>query len=509
MKKTLNRRDFLKLAGLFSASYAVPQIMVSPSRPLETASGENVLIVVFDAFSASNISLHGYSRGTTPNIDRLAERATVYHNHFAGANFTTPGTASLLTGTLPWTHRAVTYNDTVLDAYRDKNIFTAFPGYHRLAYSHNTLVNTLLKQFRDNIEDFTPRDKLFLDSDGLVNTLFGDDEDIASISWVRAIKRREEGYAYSLFLSRLYELFKDLKVKNMEVTFPRGLPFINLDNYYILEQSIDWLQASAAAAPQPFLAYYHFLPPHYPYKTRADFYGAFTGDGYQQPDKPYHFFTQEKSLAQLLEWRTWYDEFILYADAEFGRLFDFLESAGLLENTWLVLTSDHGEMFERGISGHRPPVFYQPMIRIPLMIFAPGQRSRQDVYDKTSAIDLLPTLLRVTGQKIPDWIEGRVLPPHRKSETSPKRQIYAVYAKGTEKDLPITQGTVMLLRDQYKLMYSFGFPQIGGEGEWIELYDLEDDPEELNNLVRSRRGAANALLEMAKAKLDEVNRPYN
>ena len=93
-----NRRDFLKLAGMLPLGLAAPQL----DRSLGLQSDKkNVIIIVFDAFSAYNISLYGYGRETTPNITRLAERATVYHNHYAGSNFTTPGTASLLTGTYP------------------------------------------------------------------------------------------------------------------------------------------------------------------------------------------------------------------------------------------------------------------------------------------------------------------------------------------------------------------------------------------------------------------------
>ena len=61
----------------------------------------NVLIVVFDAWSALNCSLYGYPRDTTPNIKRLAEKGTVYHNHYAAGTWTIPGTSSLLTGALP------------------------------------------------------------------------------------------------------------------------------------------------------------------------------------------------------------------------------------------------------------------------------------------------------------------------------------------------------------------------------------------------------------------------
>ena len=106
MRNQITRRDFLKLAGLLPLSYATPRLVDSLKKIDQSGIIQNVVIVVFDAFSAHNISLYGYRRETTPNIARWAERAVVYHNHYAGGNFTTPGTASLLTGTYPWTHRA-------------------------------------------------------------------------------------------------------------------------------------------------------------------------------------------------------------------------------------------------------------------------------------------------------------------------------------------------------------------------------------------------------------------
>jgi membrane-anchored protein YejM (alkaline phosphatase superfamily) len=91
----LNRRDFLKLAGLLSLGVSIPSVeglMKPPSQP--QGKPKNIIVILFDAFSAYNISTYGYPRPTTPNIDRLAKRAIVYHNHFAGGNFTTPGMAS-------------------------------------------------------------------------------------------------------------------------------------------------------------------------------------------------------------------------------------------------------------------------------------------------------------------------------------------------------------------------------------------------------------------------------
>ncbi|HET9908527.1 MAG TPA: sulfatase-like hydrolase/transferase, partial [Anaerolineales bacterium] len=99
----LNRRDFLKLissipVGIFSRSI---------SKVTQTADTPNVIIIVFDAWSQRHTSLYGYLRPTMPNLEKFAEKATVYHNHYSAGTFTTPGTASLLTGLYPWSHRAM------------------------------------------------------------------------------------------------------------------------------------------------------------------------------------------------------------------------------------------------------------------------------------------------------------------------------------------------------------------------------------------------------------------
>ena len=505
MAQNINRRDFLKLMGLGSISWAVPQFLFRAADQLQDTNRPNVLIVVFDTLSAYHISLHGYQRQTMPNLARLAEKATVFHNHYANGNFTTTGTASLLTGTLPWTHRALDHNDTVADTFVDKNIFGAFNHYHRMAYSHNLLVNTQLKQFLASIDNYTPQGNLFLEDDAFLHTVFRNDEDIATVSWNRIIKQKDDGSSYSLLLPGVYEALKKGRADEIEKDFPRGLPNVNQDSYFILEDGIDWLYNLMLTTPQPFLGYYHFLPPHFPYNTRIDFYNCFANDDYKAVEKPENIFSTKRAKeADLAAWRTWYDEFILYVDAEFARLYDYMKQSGLLENTWLVFTSDHGELFERGISGHLTPVLYEPVVRIPLLIFEPGQESRLDVTTSTSAIDLLPTLTHVTGGEFPAWAEGDILPPYNPNSQSESRDVFALQSKGTQKDEPILRATAMLVRENYKLIKYWGYKQI--EDEIIELYDLENDPEELDNLYPREKEKANELLEALQIKLDEVER---
>ena len=504
----LNRRDFLKLAGLLSLNLATPEFMVRPNIIEPSSNGQNVLIVVFDAMSASNLPLYGYPRETMPHLSRLAEKATVYHNHYTAGPFTTPGTASLLTGMLPWTHRALSYNDTIAKNLIHQNIFNAFAGYHSMAYSHNPLANILLKQCKADIDDLIPQLSLFLGGDRLIDWLFQNDEDIGSVAWTRAIKQTETGYSYSLFFPRLYEFFQRGRFDQYKKDFPRGLPTIYEDNYFILEHGVNWLEEAVRAAPSPFLGYFHFFPPHYPYRTRVDFVGAFENDGFRPPEKPTSTFAQRRNVGRVANARTRYDEYLLYVDSEFNRLYEFIEQTGLLENTWLVFTSDHGELFERGIVGHQTMAMYQSGVQVPLLIFAPGQTTRQDITDNTSSIDLLPTLLSVTGQDIPNWVEGRVLPPFATTPLQADRQIVCLRGKGFKKNQPFIKGSTMLVNGRYKLVYVFGFPNDLKNGESIELYDLEADPGELNNLYPAQKALGDSLLAELRSGLENADRKY-
>ncbi len=510
MTDRLNRRDFLKLTGLMPLGLASPPLLKMLSAVGSAqGKGPNVIVVVFDAFSALDISLYGFSRQTTPRIDRLAERAIVYHNHYAGCNYTTSGTASLLTGTLPWTHRALRPKDVVAPPFVKRNLFGTFPDYYRLAYTHNGWANILLQQAQSEISELVPWKKLFLDSyDSFIHSLFVNDEDTASVSWTRNVDVKEAGFAYSLFLSHLYQSLQEHRNPGLLKLFPRGLPSTgDVGSQFLLETATEWIGDQVTRVPRPFIGYFHLLPPHGPYNTTLEFYNRFRSDGFRPTYKPDDVFSEGVSYETLLKRRTEYDEFILYVDREFGRFYDGLEASGLLENTWLVLTSDHGEMFERGISAHSTDSLYQPVIRIPLLIWEPGRTTRTDVQVHTSAVDVLPTLASVTGHALPDWTEGTVLPPFSQASPDPNRSVYVVRAAKNPPSSPLTRASTMLVKGRYKLLYFFGYEDRGFQ-ELVKLFDIQADPEELNDLSLSQKDVTTEMLAELKSKLDQVNRPY-
>jgi len=510
----LTRREFLlSMATIPFLSLHLPQLVQAATAPAgqDGANQPNIIIMLFDTFSAHHLSLLGYERETTPNIARLAESATVFHNHYASGNFTSPGTASLLTGLYPWTHRAIQNYSHTLQSLGSNNLFALLPeSYYKVAYTHNGLASTLLHQFRPDISSLVPRSELTLADALWSDTLFPNDYPV-SIHTERLFQGQSR--SSPAFMAAINKIYRNLRTRQMNAQyadlFPRGLPGGDINSLYaiyVLDTVTDWAAEQAAALNNPFALYVHVLPPHGPYRTRHDFVDVFD-DGWRPEDKPESVFSAGVSSDVLAHQRRMYDEFVGYVDAEFGRLFAKLEANGTLDNTIVILTSDHGEMFERGILGHGTFGLYDPIIHIPLMIWRPGQTERVDVYERTSAVDVLPTLLHVTGQPIPDLCEGAILPTFSDTAADSERSIFALEAKTNSKFAPLTKRSVAFYQGDFKLTSYLGYPKLPAEGLY-ELYNLTDDPGERANLIDTDTTTAAAMIAQLQEKLEEVNRPF-
>lgn len=509
----VKRRDFLKLVG------TLPLLKLAGSTLMKKVQQEsdapNVLVLVFDALSARNVSLYGYPRLTTPNFERLATISTVFHRHYAAGSFTSPGTASILTGTYPWSHRVFHLYGTAIEGYEERNIFHIFNGspYTRMTFTHNDLASMLLYQFGRDVDLHKKTVELCLFNEYLLSEGVFEKDHNAVFLGERTITRGQRGQDLqlpsSLFLSALHRIWRNKGkgdfLAEFRDRFPRGLPSTNAGPFvYLLEDAIDWVQQAISTQEGPFFAYFHFLPPHEPYNTRREFINIFK-DGWAPVQKPQHHFSEGHTDEVLNVKRREYDEYIAYVDAELGRLIDFMDAHGMLENTYLILTSDHGEMFERGILEHITPTLYEPITHVPLLIHSPGQSTRRDVLENTSCVDLLPTICHFIGKEAPEWSEGRVLPPYSESGIDSDRSVFTLDAKSNPKNASLRKGTISMVKGNFKLTYYFGHD---GFDDQFEMYDLENDPEELENLNNTRVSLAKDLQEELLSKLQEVNRPF-
>jgi arylsulfatase A-like enzyme len=482
MDLKLTRRNFLKLLSLISlASLHSSKAMVEAFSSIQSTQQQNILIFVFDALSARHMPIYGYARNTTPNLTHFAEKAIVYHSHHTGGNFTTPSVASLLTGVYPWTHRAIHLRGTVLETFIERNIFSLYPknGF-AFTYTHNPLAELLLHQFHSSIDLFKPTRELTIDDPKYSDHLFPSDYNVSSWS-EQLILLGEETTPSSLFGGLLYLLLRLPTIRRIlnvyKSQFPLGVPNID-DVYFILDDAINWLIDELPILQKPYLGYFHVLPPHAPYFPRKEFIGKFKDD-YKIISKPLSLFSEGKSDETLNNRCREYDEYLAYADEEFGRLYDAIARNGVLDNSIVIVTADHGELFERGIEGHLTPTMYEPLLHIPLLISIPGQTKRRDIHFNTSGVDLLPTFAKFTNQAIPNWAEGQVLPGFSDNPTQKERSIFSVEAKSSPKYGNLNKVSVALIKGNYKLIYYRGYANTPAP----ELYDLSNDPEELQDIA--------------------------
>ena len=471
----------------------------------------NVLIILLDTLSAPHLSLYGYPRHTSPALEQFASRATVYHSHYSAGNFTTPGTASMLTGLHPWSHRAMHIRGLVKRNLVTENLFRQVgDGYHKIAHTQNMLAELLLCQLEGDLNIHLP----FTFSSLEVRT--------------SSLSRRMENdpvlsfYAYSDYLSRrqnndgplagspllgLSDLMKATSEMQEMEDFPFGAPFnsyytfTNRDTFDNILQEIE----RAALLEKPFFGYFHLWTPHEPYNSRKEFAGKFKKDGYKLVFKPEHPLTDmhrpEKNLIRLCQG---YDEYIADVDADLGAFLQELERKGILDTTYVIITSDHGQLFERGETGHVAAFLYDSIIHIPLLISAPGQSRRKDVYVPTSNVDLLPTLVSLADQKPGLRAEGELLPGFGGVENW-ERGIFSMVAKTNSAFTPLKTASVSMVKGTKKLIYYIGY---GDFDKVSELYDLEKDPNEMTDLASVDAPAASRMRDELLTKLEEANRPF-
>lgn len=499
-----SRRDFLKLLATLPAVYSLRKWLAKDiHRSARIATGKpNVILLIFDTMSAYHLSLYGYHRKTTPNLERFAQRANSYHAHYSAANFTVPGTSSILTGLHPWTHRALHLSGQVARNLADHNFFNLTgTDYHRFAFSQNVMATNLLNQFRAGIDELLPSTS-FSELSVLTSEYFPHNPNTAYQVDDHLLFDLVDGPASLLFgvAQRVY--FENLKKFNKD--FPRGIPQPReYPLVYKLENVFNGLMNKIDALSSPFFAYIHIFSPHSPYRARRDFIGIFD-DGWMHIQKPEHVFTEGETYETIEKNRVWYDEYIANVDFEFGRLLDHLEETGVLENSYLAVTSDHGELLERGVKGHVTPLLYEPLVRVPLLISAPGQLQGNAIHSPTSSVDLLPTLLSVTGHQIPPWAEGKLLPGLGGEETA-ERNIYMLEAKSSSAFGSLRQATFGMRQGKYKIILYRGY-EVFGE-DVFELYDLESDPEEMNDLFSTETALAEELKTQLLAKFNEIEKP--
>ncbi|HVR44742.1 MAG TPA: sulfatase [Thermoanaerobaculia bacterium] len=172
-----------------------------------------------------------------------------------------------------------------------------------------------------------------------------------------------------------------------------------------------------------------------------------------------------------------YAETLLALDESVGRVIDQLEKSGLAKNTLVIYMGDNGFSFgEHGLIDKRHA--YEESIRVPMVAWAPGLIPRGSTVDPIVLnVDIAPTLLDLAGVSRPDWMDGRSFLPLLEGKRVEGWRESFVYIYYWDYNFPHTPTVYALRDDRYKYMFYHGL------WDKNELYDLQKDPIEKQNLI--------------------------
>ena len=176
-----------------------------------------------------------------------------------------------------------------------------------------------------------------------------------------------------------------------------------------------------------------------------------------------------------------YRESIMAADAALGEFLAELERQGRLDKALIVITSDHGESFEKGLLGHTGPLMHDSLVRVPLVVKLPGQKLGQVVGMPVSQADLAPTLLDLAAAPAMPDSEGRSLRDALEGRPLPSAPVFAMTLERQSRFKPLGQGQFMVIEGDQKLTLTLD--KATGVQPTPTLFNLQTDPTETNDLA--------------------------
>ncbi|HXE83077.1 MAG TPA: sulfatase [Gemmatimonadales bacterium] len=443
------------------------------------------MLLTIDALSAPHMSLYGYSRPTTPRLAQFAQEAVTFDRAYANANFTTPGVATIMTGTLPWTNRALQLPVWPLTYTRRTSLPAVLEraGYRTGYVSTNAIAGASKQGFGPYFQ-FASTDRI-----GRV-TLCAD----------RLSK-------YLKYVCAASELSPLQEMDELAARF-RGPPQnLEHDPRLAIEPALQWL--THVDRTKPVFLWVHLFPPHSPYAVPPPWLGRFDAsrkDRTAASTQPYWGWLQSRLTepqVSVLEAR--YDEAISYADAYAG---PFLQRALeiLGPDTAIVVSADHGESFAHGYGAHTGPGLYNEIVHVPLIVKLPGETTGNRCAAPVQQADIAPTLAALAGVTAPaDW-EGRSLlgacADTQSDAQAPHRAIFSMNFEQNPRFGALKTGSVAVIEGRWKLIHYMGalhYPDMPRLHD--ELYDVVADPGERTDLAAEQPAVVRQLRGLIEAAL--------
>jgi len=335
----------------------------------------SVIILMLDTVRADHLSCYGYGKRVSPVMDELASEGVLFEKHYSSSSWTVPAHFSLMTSV---TSGAVRQEFSISEKSLTLAERIRLLGYRTACFSANPLLSRGIN-FDQGFDIF--------------------DCDINIINRLNNLK--------------LFDLLSHLKIR-------RPIHSNTIKNFnsaeIVTDYALDWIKKSG---DEPYFLFVNYMDAHDPYlppqKYRnlfnSSYSGKFTGNICGDLSEA-EFIRDVVPQMKPADWRyviSQYDGAIKYIDDQIGRIRDFLEKKGRLENTILIIVSDHGELFgEYNLATHHLTLSDEET-HVPLIIHYPRViKSNQRVKTLARIIDIYPTLKELLGFKLTEkiFIEG-------------------------------------------------------------------------------------------------------
>ena len=454
----------------------------------------NVIVVMTDQQRATASHLYG-GPCETPAMARLADRGVLFDNAISPHPLCMPARISFWTSQFPHTHGG-RRNETPMppDATHAFRLWKA-AGYTTGLIGKNHCF--------DDDEDL----RLFDVWNTVAHGGGNPEAPTWGMDWFRSIEAR----------SRLPALVKGMRPQNPRFSYATSkLPLEDYTTGLVAGQTVRFLEKHRS---EPFALWVSLPDPHEPWMAPAQYADLFPPDKIELPRWREGEFEDERapernrvlyrmlgmeedSLADIHAVMACYFGMTRFADDGLGQILDAVECLGLREETIVVFCSDHGDFMGEHRMQCKGGVFYDSLTRVPLIVSWPGKvpSGARDA-SMVNLIDVVPTLLQLQGLETPRCMQGEALPT---ATAAPAREeTFSEYGCGGPlfrhadlERLPRPWGRDTLIKSlqwreaegRRKMVRTSEWKYVHDSmGDLDELYDLVNDPGELENVAAEER----------------------
>ncbi len=398
--KYLNRREFLKKSGNLMGGSIISASAPAIIRESAIKKTPNIVFIITDQMRGDALSCLGNPNARTPNLDMMAENGVLFENGFCNNPICVPSRMSIFSGLYPHQHGALNNGGPFF----------------------NSAENTLFELFKNEGYKIG-----FIGKNHMMEkTVLEDSADLCNI------RGRESFRAYSNFVTPFWhcDTYEPSEKCYTTVNTDEGIEFIN---------DID----------RPFFLYISHFDPHPPYMAPSEYTSRFSSKEMIIPEYvPASDLTprlddfyrgckyNEIKDSDLTETFRYYYASITYIDDMVGRVINALKKKGILDNTIVIFTSDHGDFMGEHRMVRKGMFHYDALLHVPMVWYAPGLiEKRFRVKSFAQSVDYMPTIADFLDIDIKKSLPGRSLKPILQGQDVMDEE-HTVFASGTYQDVP-------------------------------------------------------------------------